>query len=62
MRGASGVADFLNERLVRASQRCASAADAEDVREIEVMAPRNGGCSRWSNILGMYGLELRSAC
>lgn len=35
-----------------ASQRCVSAAEADDVRVIEVMAPRSGGCSRWSNILG----------
>lgn len=39
-------------RFASASQRCGSAAEADDVRVIEVIAPRSGGCSRWSNILG----------
>lgn len=61
MRGASGEEDFLNERCARASQRCVSAADADDVREMQVMAPRNGGWRRGSNILGCMGWEVRSA-
>lgn len=58
MRGARGEEVFLKVRLVRASQRWASAADAEGVRVIEVIALRNGGWRRWSSILGMCGLGL----